>query len=161
MKARSNAKVMRRKQERLWEQRRLKQLQPRLLEAQREKDEQSQVLTQENDRVICWWKFDGVDDGTQQVSTPSSTNCNRGVQDRVRQERSILQGEDGCRRRSSTSCSTPAESWKTLRKEKACNRMERTSRNSVHLEEDRGENKRCFVFKERDLCGERSLQERG
>ncbi|GMF61762.1 unnamed protein product [Phytophthora fragariaefolia] len=139
MKARSNAKVVRRKQEQLWKWRRAKLLQPCLEAALNECDEQWAVRGLVSSRVSSWWKFDDGSVATHLGSTLWSMNASPWQYSRVEPVSSAQQDADGCLRGGLTSCSTQAESWKKV---KTCNRLPQCDHGDQRQVGERGEVRR-------------------
>ncbi|KAE8985386.1 hypothetical protein PF011_g20405 [Phytophthora fragariae] len=132
MKACSNAKLMTRRQARLWEQRRLLHVQQLQAAVRRELDEQWRVRAHPDNRADSWWSRDDGDGGIRRGTTCSSTSCNpyplgtdvvgRQVGRHVEAEWTEWRMNDGgCRSRSTIDYSSSAESLRDLLVEKACN----------------------------------------
>ncbi|KAE9031694.1 hypothetical protein PR001_g10948 [Phytophthora rubi] len=127
MKAKSNAKVMTRKQERLLEQRRRQHV--RLLEQQASEDvdQQLRVRWHGETTVSSWWELADDDDGTRRDTTYWSSSYDSHAVPMTTMMNTMTPPttpRDGCHSRSTTACSTGAESWKTLAVKKACDACE-------------------------------------
>ncbi|KAG6611304.1 reverse transcriptase [Phytophthora cinnamomi] len=116
MKEKSNSKVMRRKQERLWEQRRPLCVQQRVRGLQSEQEAQWRMRAETHNRTELLWNCD--DDG---VVTPQEIMSSRLRCDLYRRELNEEQLEvrrtmehDGSTSRSTIGCFTVTESWETL-----------------------------------------------
>ncbi|KAE9204642.1 hypothetical protein PF005_g13721 [Phytophthora fragariae] len=135
MKARSNSKRMKWRQERLWEQRRLLSTQQRRHDLRREQDEQWRVLTEASNQARTWGRYDAGDGGMQLANTSSNSWYNhrdlavdeepneqqRVKADSARQVMLRVRSDDGSPFGSMIGSGTTAESWKTLKVEKSCN----------------------------------------
>ncbi|KAE9100411.1 hypothetical protein PF007_g15527 [Phytophthora fragariae] len=127
MKAKSNAKMMTRKHERLLEQRRRQHV--RLLEQQASEDvaQQLRVRRHGETTVSSWWRSADDDDGTKRDTTYwSSSYGSHAVPSAIMMSTLMptTTPRDGCRSRSTTAGLTPAELWNTLAVEKACDGCE-------------------------------------
>ncbi|KAE8905179.1 hypothetical protein PF003_g11129 [Phytophthora fragariae] len=126
MKAKSNAKMMTRKQERLLEERRRQHV--RLLEQQAsaDVDQQLRVRRHGETTVSSWWRS-ADDDGTKRDTTYWSSSYGSHAVPRAIMMSTLTPTttpRDGCRSRSTTACLTTAGSSKTLAVEKACDECE-------------------------------------
>ncbi|KAE8906150.1 hypothetical protein PF005_g6819 [Phytophthora fragariae] len=111
-----------RRQRRLLEQRRLLARQQLQRAARSGVSELWRARQCNGDRVSSWWSFAADDEETRPGITSWSTSCDQPA----RESRESNAGRhpiaaDGCLSRSTTGCSSPAESWKTLGWKKACN----------------------------------------
>ncbi|KAE8954610.1 hypothetical protein PR001_g32424 [Phytophthora rubi] len=118
MKAKSNAKMMTRKQERLLEQRRRQHV--RLLEQQASEDVDQQLRVRRHGEttVSSWWRSADDDDGTKRDTTYWSSSYGSHAVPRAIMMSTLTPTttpRDGYRSRSTTACLTPAESWPGVR----------------------------------------------
>ncbi|KAE9360042.1 hypothetical protein PF008_g1962 [Phytophthora fragariae] len=119
MRARSNSRVMSRKTERLWEQRRLAWRLQQQQERQNAVDEQWRVRRQGDGRVQTWWSYDDERGATQPDNTSWSSRCRAPYlqePDERRREPSVGSPSDN-----TTNYCRMDGSWKTRGLEKSCN----------------------------------------
>ncbi|KAE9021240.1 hypothetical protein PR002_g12304 [Phytophthora rubi] len=132
MKARSNAKLMMRRQARLWEQRRLLHVRQLRVAAQSELNEQWRVRASQDNRTSAWWSCADAADETRPDTTYSSTNNDPNTHDDSSRPNlpeqhpevaraSVTRDGGGCPVKSTIACSSSAESWRDLLMEKTCN----------------------------------------
>ncbi|KAE8880399.1 hypothetical protein PF005_g14963 [Phytophthora fragariae] len=133
MKARSNAKLMTRRQARLWEQRRLLHVQQLQAAARSELANQQWVRAHPDSRTSSWWNCDDGGEGIRLDTTCSNSSCSlylRGTgvaatptnnHGEVERMQTMMDGS-GYQSGSTTGYSNSAESWRDLLVEKASNR---------------------------------------
>eukprot|EP00644_Phytophthora_capsici_P012821 jgi/Phyca11/101149/e_gw1.5.889.1 len=123
---RSGNRRVQRRTENLVKQRRLQLVQSRLDDYQSERNAQLRVRMERTNNVACWWNFGGDEEEMRLANTCLKWSCD---QRETLMNVKEWHGQDEMTARSGCPCGTtsssfrPPESWKTLRKEKACNEM--------------------------------------
>ncbi|KAG1696876.1 hypothetical protein DVH05_028632 [Phytophthora capsici] len=117
---------MKRRRQRLYEQRRQLMSETRRTEELNEARKQWAARTQVTTRVDSWWNVDGAEDEIEPASIHWSTNSSRWATLNGGQREMDDRGADGSLSLSTSSSTAPDGSWKTLSKRKSCNGIQST-----------------------------------
>eukprot|EP00644_Phytophthora_capsici_P012679 jgi/Phyca11/113170/e_gw1.23.463.1 len=156
MKERSDQRRVQRRSEKLVKQRRRQLMQSRLDDYQNERSAQLRVRMDRKNNVACWWNFGDEEEEMLQANMYLKWSCDQRetlMNVEGRHEQDEMTARSGCLCGTTNSSFRPPESWKTLEKEKACNRMNTDCGEKMAVADVRAEDRHEQTLKLQNVGG--------